>query len=49
MQKQYEEAIQGEADLNKKIHQLLNLNEHAYVDLILSMNTSLSVVKVAFR
>ena len=45
---EYDDAPQDENDLNKKIVLLLNLNELAYEDLILSINISSTVGKVAF-
>ena len=47
-QEEYENALEGDDDLNKKIIKLGELNELAYEDLILSINTSSSVGKVAF-
>ena len=49
MQEEYENALEGDDDLDKKIVKLGELNELAYEDLILSINTSYSVGKVAFR
>ena len=48
MQKEYESALKGDGDLNRKIVKLGELNELAYEDLILLINTSSSVGKVAF-
>ena len=48
MQEEYESALEGDEDLNKRIIKLGELNELAYEDLILSINTSSSVGKVAF-
>ena len=45
MQEEYERALEGDDDLNKKIVKLGELNELAYEDLILSINTRLSVGK----
>ena len=42
------EALEGNTDLNKKAARLHELNELAYEDLILSINTSSAVGKVAF-
>ena len=47
-QEEYENALEGNDDLNKKIVKLGELNELAYEDLILLINTSSSVGKVAF-
>ena len=47
-QEEYENALEGDDDLNKKIVKLSELNELAYEDLILLINTSSSVGKVAF-
>ena len=41
-------ALEGDTDLNKKIIKLGDLNELAYEDLILSINTCSSVGKGAF-
>ena len=46
-QDNYENAMEGDMDLGKKIAKLGELNELAYEDLILSINTSFSVAKVA--
>ena len=48
MQEEYENALEGDMVLNKKIIKLDELNELAYENLILSINTSSSVGKVAF-
>ena len=40
MQKEYENALEGDPDHNKKIVKLGQLNELAYEDLILFINTS---------
>ena len=45
---EYKSALEGDEDLNKKIVKLDELNELAYEDLILLINTSSSVGKVAF-
>ena len=42
-QDEYENALKGDTDLNKKILKLGELNELTYKDLILSINTSSSV------
>ena len=42
-QDEYEEALKGNEDLDKKIVKLGEWNELAYKDLILSINTSSSV------
>ena len=47
-QDEYESALDKDEDLNKKIIKLGELNKLAYEDLILSINTSFSVGKVAF-
>ena len=47
-QDEYESALEGDDDLDKKIVILGELNELAYEYLILSINTSSSVSKVAF-
>ena len=47
-QDEYENAMEGDTDLNKKIVKLGELNELAYEDLILSINTNSSVGKFAF-
>ena len=47
-QEKYENALKGDDDLDKKIVKLGELNELAYKNLILSINTSSSVGKVAF-
>ena len=47
-QDKYENALEGGMDLNKKIAKSGKLNELSYENLILSFNTSSSVVKVAF-
>ena len=47
MQNQYEEALENEAALDKKF-KLVDLNEHANEDLILSINISFSIEKKAF-
>ena len=46
---EYEKALWENEDLDKKIVKLGELNELAYEDLILSINTSSSVGKVAFE
>ena len=43
MQGEYEKALEGDTDLNKKFMKLGELNEIAYEDHILSINTSVSV------
>ena len=48
MQEEYKSALEGDDDVNKKIVKLGELNGLAYEDLILSINTSSSVGKVAF-
>ena len=48
MQEEYDSALEGDDNLNKKIVRLGELNELAYEDLILSINTSFSMGKVAF-
>ena len=48
MQEEFEEAQKGDMDLDKKVVKLNELNELAYKDLILSINTSSSVGKVVF-
>ena len=48
MQGEYESALGGNEDLNKKIVKLGELNELMCEDLILLINTSSSVGKVAF-
>ena len=45
-QDEYEEALEGDMDLDKNILKLGELNELAYEDLILSINTSFSVGKI---
>ena len=47
-QEEYDEALEGDDDLDKKIVKLGELNELAYEDLILSINTNSSMGKVAF-
>ena len=47
-QEEFENALEGNEDLNKKIVKLGELNELAYEDLILSINTSSFIGKVAF-
>ena len=49
MQSEYNDVFKGKADLNKKFIKLGELNELAYEDLILSINTNSSVRKVTFR
>ena len=49
MQEEYENALKGDMDLDKKIIKLGELNKLAYEDLILSIKTNSSVGKVAFR
>ena len=46
-QDEYENAMEGDADLNKKVVVLGELSELAYDDLIFLINTSFSVEKVA--
>ena len=48
MQEEYDSALEGHDDLDKKIIRSGESNEFAYEDLILSINTSASVGKVAF-
>ena len=48
-QDEYENTMEGDTDLDKKIVKLDELNELAYEDLILSINASSSVGKVAFN
>ena len=45
---EYDDVLEGDDDLDKKIIKLGELNELAYKDLILSINTSSSVGKFAF-
>ena len=47
-QDEYENAMEGDMDLNKKVVKLDELNELAYEKLTLSINTSFSMGKVAF-
>ena len=47
-QEEYDEALEGNNNLDKRIVKLGELNELAYEDLILSINTNSSVGKVAF-
>ena len=47
-QDEYENALEVDMDLNKKIIKLGELNELAYEDLILSINTSFSIGEIAF-
>ena len=46
MHEEYEEALEGDDELDKKIVKLDELNERAYEDLILSINTHSSMGKV---
>ena len=48
MQEEFDSMLEGHDDLDKKIVKLGELNELAYEDLLLSLNTSSSVGKVAF-
>ena len=48
MQEEYENALQGGKNLNKKIIKLGKSNKIAYEDLIFSIDTDFSVGKVAF-
>ena len=48
MQDEYEHALEGDTDLSKNTVKMGELNELADKDLILSINTSSSVGKVAF-
>ena len=48
-QDEYKNALERDMDLDKKIVKLGELKEVAYEDLILSINTSSSVWKNAFR
>ena len=48
-QEESENAFEGDTDLDEKIVRLGKLNKLAYEDLILSINTSSSVGKVAFE
>ena len=48
MQEEYQNALEGDEGLDKKIVKLGELNELAYEDLILLINTSSSVGKVGF-
>ena len=48
MQGEYENALEGDEDLDKRIVKLGELNKLVYEDLILSINTSSSVSKVVF-
>ena len=48
-QKEYENPLEGGMDLYKKIIKLGEMNELAYEDLILSINTDSSVGKVEFK
>ena len=47
-QNEYENVLESDKDLDKKIIILFELNELAYGDLTLSLNTCSSVGKVAF-
>ena len=47
-QDKYQNALEGDADLDEKIIKLCELKELLYEDLILFSNTSSSVGKVAF-
>ena len=40
MQEDYDNALEGDMDLHRKIIKLGELNESSYEDLILSINTS---------
>ena len=44
----FEKILDGDADLDRKIFKLGELNELAYEDFILTLNTNFSVDKVAF-
>ena len=48
MQEEYKSLLEGDEDLDKKIVKLGELNELAYKDLILWINTSPPVGKIAF-
>ena len=48
MQEDYDSALEGDDNLNKKVIRLCELNELAYEDLILSINICFSVGIVAF-
>ena len=48
MQEEYEIALEGDEDINKRIVNLSELNELTYEDSILLINTSSSVGKVTF-
>ena len=48
MPQEYDKGLQGNANLNKKIINLGELNELAYKDLILMINMSYLVGKVVF-
>ena len=47
-QNKYENVMEGDTDLNKKIIKLGELNELSHKDLILWINTSFPVGRVAF-
>ena len=49
MQEEYKSALEGDEDLDNKIVRLGELNELAYEGLILSIDISFSVGKVAFE
>ena len=48
VQDKYKNALKGDTDLDKQIVKFGELNEITYKELILSINTSSSVEKVAF-
>ena len=48
-QDEYENALKGDMEVNKKTMKLGELNELASEDVILSINTSSSIGKVAFE
>ena len=48
IQSEYEKALEGNTDLNKKFVKLGELNKLAYKNLILSINISSAVEKVVF-
>ena len=49
IQDEYENALEGDKDLDKKIVKLDELNELAYEDLILLLNPNSSVGRVTFE
>ena len=48
-QNKYENSLEGEMDLNKKIVKLNELDQLAYEDIILLINTGPYIGKMAFR